>query len=91
MTTSNTCDQYEKQNDAKKGQIEVNIEQYHHQAGDSSKKGIIDIYAKNNAEQENKVKRTRSGHFVKSWTGSHTCNHSKSPAGMSASTEKSYG
>ena len=90
MTTSNTCDQYEDQNNTKSGQKEVDIEQYHKKTGDSRKKGIIDISPKSNPAQENKVNRTRSGCIVKNQTGSHTYSHSKSPAGMSASTGKSY-
>ena len=65
MTTSNTCDQYEEQNNTKSGQKEVDIEQDHNKAGDSRKKGIIDIYAKNDAAQENEVKRTKSGCIIK--------------------------
>ena len=65
MITSNTCDQYEEQNNAKSGQKEADIEQDHNKVGDSRKKGIIDIYAKNNVAWENKVKRTKSGCIVK--------------------------
>ena len=63
--TSYTSDQNEEQNDAKSGQKEADIEQCHNKAGDSRKKGIIDIYAKINPAQENKVNRTRSGCIVK--------------------------
>ena len=44
---------------------ESDIEQYHKKAGDSQEKGRIDICAKSDPVQENKVKRTRSGCIVK--------------------------
>ena len=65
MTTSNTCDQYEEQNDTKSSQKEVDIEQYHKKAGDSREKGMIDICAKSDPAHENEVNRTRSGCIVK--------------------------
>ena len=64
-TTSKTCDQYEEQNGTNMVQKEADIEQYHKKAADSQEKGIINIHAKSDPVQENKVNRTRSGCVVK--------------------------
>ena len=60
-----THDQYEEQNDTKRGQKEANIEQYNKKAGDIQEKEIIDICERRGPAQVNPVKRTRLGHIVK--------------------------
>ena len=65
MTINNTCDQYDEQNANKSVQKEANIEQYNKKAGISQERGIVNICAKSNLLQDNKVNRTRSGCIVR--------------------------
>ena len=64
-TTTKISHQYEKQNNTKSGQKEADVEQYHKKAGNVWEKGTVDIFAKGDPEQVNKLIRTRSRHVIK--------------------------